>query len=131
MRIVLASLFCAFANSAVADTVMAARTIKAHSVLAAADLRIEADTTPDAATALSEVVGLEAKVVLYAGRPVALEHLKRLKHRRNAAGAIAIVASVAGAYAVTVTAATIARPSPTIAPCGRDDAIGRRLMTRR
>jgi len=75
MRFVLVSLLCACANWAAADTVMAARTIKAHSILTAADLRIEADTTPGAATTLSEVVGLEAKVVLYAGRPIALEHL--------------------------------------------------------
>ena len=75
MRLTLASFLCVFASCAAADTVIAARTIKAHSVLTAADLRIETDVTPGAASTLSEVVGLEAKVVLYAGRPVVLEHL--------------------------------------------------------
>lgn len=75
MRLVLALLIYNCANWAAADTVMAARTIKAHSVLTAADLRIDDETTPGAASTLSEVVGLESKVVLYAGRPVPLEHL--------------------------------------------------------
>ncbi len=53
-----------------AETVVAARTIRAHSVLTADDIGLAAGEVPGALKALGEAVGLEAKVMIYAGRPV-------------------------------------------------------------
>jgi flagella basal body P-ring formation protein FlgA len=56
--------------NAAADTVVAARTLRAGTLLAGADLAIIADDVPGALTSVDEVVGQEARVNLYAGRPV-------------------------------------------------------------
>jgi flagella basal body P-ring formation protein FlgA len=56
--------------NAAADTVVAARTLRAGTLLTGADLAIIADDVPGALTSVDEVVGQEARVNLYAGRPV-------------------------------------------------------------
>jgi len=53
-----------------AQTVVAARTIRAQSVLTPDDLRLIDDEHPGAFNAIEELVGLEARVALYAGRPI-------------------------------------------------------------
>jgi len=55
---------------AVAETVVAARTIRAQTVLAPDDLRLIEDDNPGAFDVIEGLVGLEARVALYAGRPV-------------------------------------------------------------
>lgn len=57
-------------NAALADTIVAARTIRAQTLLAPTDLRVVQGDTPGALISLDEAVGLEARVVLYSGRPV-------------------------------------------------------------
>lgn len=59
------------ATPALADSMVATRTIKAQSVIGPDDVAMVAADIPGAMTKLDEAIGLEAKVTLYAGRPVA------------------------------------------------------------
>jgi flagella basal body P-ring formation protein FlgA len=63
------------ATPAAAETVVAARTIRSQTVLGPADLAVIDGEVPGAAIALDEVLGLEARVILYAGRPVLLDQV--------------------------------------------------------
>jgi flagella basal body P-ring formation protein FlgA len=65
----------ASAVPAPADTVVAARTIRSLSLIGAEDLALVAGEVAGAATRLNEVVGLEARVILYPGRPIRLDQL--------------------------------------------------------
>lgn len=53
-----------------ADTVVAARTIPAQSVIEATDLAFSRTETPGAASDPAALIGQEARVSLYAGRPI-------------------------------------------------------------
>lgn len=53
-----------------AETLVASRTIRAQTILAPADLALTADITPGALTRAEDALGLEARVTLYAGRPI-------------------------------------------------------------
>lgn len=55
---------------AAAETVVAARTIRAQTTITPEDLTSIAAMVPGAIIAKSEAVGLEARVVLYSGRPI-------------------------------------------------------------
>lgn len=55
---------------AVADIVIATRTIKAQTPIAATDVALAAAESEGAATSLESVIGQEARVTIYAGRPV-------------------------------------------------------------
>ncbi|MEM9343166.1 MAG: flagellar basal body P-ring formation chaperone FlgA [Pseudomonadota bacterium] len=55
---------------ALADSVIAARTIRAKAVVAAADLAISPDDMPGAIRKLDEAVGREARATIFAGRPL-------------------------------------------------------------
>ncbi|WP_068108436.1 flagellar basal body P-ring formation chaperone FlgA [Tropicimonas marinistellae] len=61
--------------SATAETLVATRTIRSNTVLVAADLATIPDTVFGALTDPDEAVGMEARVVLYAGRPVRREDI--------------------------------------------------------
>ncbi len=68
-------LICAvllLANQAVADTILAARTIRPGMVISARDLLVKPGKTPGMATSADQLIGSEARVSLYAGRPIAL-----------------------------------------------------------
>lgn len=56
--------------AAVADTVVAARTLRAGTVLTGEDLALIADDVPGALASLDDALGQEARVNLYAGRPI-------------------------------------------------------------
>ena len=58
------------AISARADTPVAARTIRAQSVLAPSDLTMAPGEVPGAILDAEEIVGQEARVAIYAGRPI-------------------------------------------------------------
>lgn len=51
-------------------TLVAARTIRAQSLIAPADLALIEGTMPGGFTSPEEVLGLEARVAIYAGRPI-------------------------------------------------------------
>jgi flagellar basal body P-ring formation protein FlgA len=61
---------CLTSFPASADTVIAARTIRAQTMLSAGDVTLAKGDVAGAYTALDEVVGQEARVALYAGRPI-------------------------------------------------------------
>ena len=58
-----------------AETVIAARTIRSFSILTAADLTSIADDHAGAVTRIEDAIGMEARVVLYAGRPVSVNDI--------------------------------------------------------
>lgn len=60
------------ATTAQADVVLAARTMRAHSILTESDLKLSPGEVPGTYIALEELIGQEARVVLYAGRPIRL-----------------------------------------------------------
>lgn len=62
--------FCMMVSPAMADTVLAARTVRPTEILTAADLLVRAGDTPGAHSQPHDVIGQEARVALYAGRPI-------------------------------------------------------------
>jgi len=60
----------ALAHPAAADTVVAARTLRAQTQLSAADVVLVAGDTTGAYSAVEDVIGLESLVAIYAGQPV-------------------------------------------------------------
>ncbi len=63
---------CIFPTTTFGEVVVAARTIRSHSILTAEDLIIQKTRPNDAVVNLSDYIGLETRVVLYEGRPVSL-----------------------------------------------------------
>ena len=66
----LAAILLTLGAPALADTVLAARTIRAQSIIGPGDVVVKAVDIPGAATTPEAVIGLEARVSLYAGRPI-------------------------------------------------------------
>lgn len=66
----LAFLLTFFPCIALADTLVATRTIRAQSILLPTDVTAIAGDVPGTLIHPDEAVGLEARVVLYAGRPI-------------------------------------------------------------
>lgn len=66
----LATLLLVLAAPACAETVFAARTIPARTIIETSDVFVDDRTVPGAVTSAEDVIGLETKVALYAGRPV-------------------------------------------------------------
>ena len=66
----LALLAALAAAQAAADTVVAARTIRSQTILGPQDLALAEGDVPGALSALGDALGKEAKVNLYAGRPI-------------------------------------------------------------
>lgn len=58
------------ATPAPADTLVASHTIRAQSILGPQDLALMAGDTPGALSDPAEAIGMEARVNLYAGRPL-------------------------------------------------------------
>ncbi len=68
----LALIIAAFTNGpAIGDTLMATRTIRSKTILTAADVFVVKDDLPAIFDSADDVIGLEARVVLYQGRPTA------------------------------------------------------------
>jgi flagellar basal body P-ring formation protein FlgA len=63
------------AGPVAAESLVATRTIRAQAIIAADDLTLVAAEVPGALTDPAGVVGLEARVTIYAGRPVRLSDL--------------------------------------------------------
>lgn len=58
------------AGAASAETLTAARLVRANAVIAPADLAVAPVAIPGALTADADIVGLEARVTLYPGHPI-------------------------------------------------------------
>lgn len=65
-----ALLFLALASPASADALVATRTIRAKTLVAREDLTLVSAEIPGALTNPEDAVGLEARVAIYAGKPV-------------------------------------------------------------
>lgn len=74
---VVLSLFIVMATSAHADIVVASRIIKAQEILTAADLVMGEGEDPNLISTPSDIVGMEARITLYAGRAIRIEDLVR------------------------------------------------------
>lgn len=61
-------IFSAF--PALADSVIATRTVRAHRILSADDMTLVAMDIPQALTDTSAAIGQEARVAIYAGKPI-------------------------------------------------------------
>lgn len=64
------AIFCLMAGQLAAETVVAARTIPAQSLIGPDDLLVRDMTVPGGTDDPLLLVGMEARVALYAGRPV-------------------------------------------------------------
>lgn len=60
----------ALAGPAASETLVAARTVRAHAILTAADLAMIESPVVGALNDPNEVIGLEARTILYQGRPI-------------------------------------------------------------
>lgn len=69
-------LFLIFSTPAVADTVVAAGTIRSMALIGPNDVQLVEGDTPGAATDFVGVIGMEARVNLYPGRPIRLGDLR-------------------------------------------------------
>lgn len=67
--------FLFMATPAMADIVVPTRTIRSQAILGPGDVQVIQGDAPGAYISLDEVVGQEARVVLYAGRPIRIEDL--------------------------------------------------------
>lgn len=63
-------LFLILPGMAMADSVVATRTIRAQTVVQADDLTLVAAAIPNALGNLADAVGQEARISIYAGRPI-------------------------------------------------------------
>ncbi len=70
MRLVLLICLMVAPLSVLADIVVPTRTIRAKEVISAADLELKATDLPGAISDPDALIGLEARVALYPGRPV-------------------------------------------------------------
>lgn len=70
MKRTLALLAALAAQPAWADVLVPVRTIRAKEIVTAEDLAIKPDEVPGAFSDPDEVIGMEARVALYAGRPL-------------------------------------------------------------
>lgn len=105
MRIL--ALLLALPAMAQADSLVATRTIPAQSVLAETDMTLVAAAIPGALGSLPEAVGLEARVTLYAGRPIHAQDLgpPAVVDRNQ----IVTLSYVAGALAIVTEGRALAR----------------------
>ncbi|SDI62818.1 flagellar basal body P-ring formation chaperone FlgA [Aliiruegeria lutimaris] len=68
-------LIIALAGQAAAESLVATHTIRSRSIISAQDVQLVEDTLPGAMSDVETAVGMEARVVLYAGRAIRPEDL--------------------------------------------------------
>lgn len=60
---------------AIADTVVPARTIRANAIITGTDVTLVSNTKSNGYGRIADVVGQEARVVLYPGRPILIDDI--------------------------------------------------------
>ncbi|WP_283638302.1 flagellar basal body P-ring formation chaperone FlgA [Marinovum algicola] len=70
MRLLWAILLVCLAGAAWSETVVPARTLRANTVIAPADLALRSADVPGAFSDPAALIGQETRVTLYAGRPI-------------------------------------------------------------
>jgi flagella basal body P-ring formation protein FlgA len=71
----LAALLCLIAGAAASQTLVARHTVRSGTVLEPKHLAVLAKTVPGALSVAEAAIGLETRVVLYAGRPITRDQL--------------------------------------------------------
>lgn len=66
----LAALLVALPSAAPAETVLAARTMRAQTIVTAQDVVVKDVEVEGALSDVNEIIGMETRVALYAGRPI-------------------------------------------------------------
>ena len=74
-RILLLAIVLGFGTPGLADTLTAARLIRPQSIIGPADLGVLPQDIPGALRGDDDVVGMEARVTLYPGRPILVDHV--------------------------------------------------------
>ncbi|RME17945.1 MAG: flagella basal body P-ring formation protein FlgA [Alphaproteobacteria bacterium] len=74
-RVLAIALALAMPTAALADTVVAARTIRAQSILQPGDVALVAGDLEGTYASLEEVIGQESRVALYGGRPIRINEI--------------------------------------------------------
>ena len=71
----LGGLLICLATPLLAETLTAARVVRPNSIIGASDLAVISASVPGALTPEADVVGLEARITLYPGRPILPDHV--------------------------------------------------------
>lgn len=74
---VLLAILPLLATSALAETIVATRSIRPQQIITASDVRIDPASVEGAHASLSDVIGKEARVAIYPGRAVMMGQLGR------------------------------------------------------
>ena len=74
-RVLLLAIVLGFGTPGLADTLTAARLIRPQSIIGPADLGVLPQDIPGALKGDDDVVGMEARVTLYPGRPILVDHV--------------------------------------------------------
>ena len=74
-RLVLAFLMSLLPVAALAESVVPTRTIRANDMIEPQDLTLKPIANPNAFTRIHDVVGQEARITLYAGRPILFDDI--------------------------------------------------------
>lgn len=109
MRLAVA-LFVIWAFPVSAETLLAARTLRAQTILTPDDLTVATGTVPGTATDLAEVIGLETRVAIYQGRPIRPADLgpPAIVERNQ----IVVLSYVAGPLTIIAEARALGRGGP-------------------
>ena len=75
MKITLVTLAFVFATPCLAQVVVPTRTVRADAIITEMDVMIGNGSNDDGFDLLRDVIGQEAKVVLYAGRPILVDQI--------------------------------------------------------
>ena len=75
MRLLLVILLLLSSLPALADTVVPTRTIRAHAIIEAEDVALKNLQAPQGFARLADVIGQEARVVLYPGRAILISDI--------------------------------------------------------
>lgn len=70
MRLAAAIISIVVGGSALAETVVPSQTLRANTIIAPHDLVVRGVDTPGAISDPADIIGLETRVTLYAGRPI-------------------------------------------------------------
>ena len=73
--IALAVTLVAFDAPVTAETLTAARVVRPNAIIGPGDLGVMTATVPGALTPEADVIGLEARITLYPGRPILPDHV--------------------------------------------------------
>ena len=71
----LVPVFCLFAVAAQSQTLVAAKNLRAQSIIGPEDLVVMERTIPGTYGIVDDIIGMEARVTLYAGRPIRIDQI--------------------------------------------------------